>query len=324
MFPYERLEQELQPWCGRENVAVCSSGTAALHIALEALELPKGSEVVLPDFTMVACARAVALAGLVPVFVDCGPDMLLDIDPLEEACSSGRASAIMAVHIYGRRCDMEAINRLASAYNLRVVEDMAELHGIHPHPATDAACWSFYRNKVVSGEEGGCVAFLFEGPTLRARSLRSMGFTDKHDFMHLAGGHNYRLADCLAEKVLASLRRFDAIMFLRRQIEALYDAACPPEWRLPPRESPWVYDLRIPGLANQDEVVKAVSGARHAFKPMTIQPEFARCRRVGGINASQLAREVVYFQIRPGITNQDAVLEAFEAVRKTVYTEAKL
>ena len=115
MQPHERLELEFADWAGVKNVVACSSGTAALHLALEALELPRGAKVLVPDFTMVACARAVTLAGLVPVFVDCGEDMLISIDQLEQAVYklNGEAHAIMPVHVYGRRCHMAAIYQLS-------------------------------------------------------------------------------------------------------------------------------------------------------------------------------------------------------------------
>src|SRR5262245_36212374 len=112
---YESLEQEwavvngIDPHC----MTVCSSGTAALHLALETLRHKFGwtsrSEVLVPDFTFVACARAVVLAGLTPIFIDCGPDLTLDTELLQLA-TSATTVAIMPVHLYGRRCNMDAIS----------------------------------------------------------------------------------------------------------------------------------------------------------------------------------------------------------------------
>ncbi len=161
MEAYQLLESEFGRWVGVENVVACSSGTAALHLALESLQLQAGSEVILGDFNMIACARAVTLAGLKPVFVDCCDDLTMDPDLVRSRCEvdGGKAEAILATHIYGRRCDMKEIHSVARDYDLFVVEDLAEAHGVHPHVDTDASCWSFYRNKIVAGEEGGAVAF---------------------------------------------------------------------------------------------------------------------------------------------------------------------
>jgi dTDP-4-amino-4,6-dideoxygalactose transaminase len=134
----------------------------------------------------------------------------------------------------------------------------------------------------------------------RARSLRSLGFTPEHDFRHLPHGHNYRLANLLATPILESLSIFDTVDKAKRMLEIAYDEACPPEWRMPRRQAPWVYDFRVPGMtyAQQDKAVKALQdkgvAARHCFKPLHLQPEYRGCKAVGGGNAERLSREVVY------------------------------
>lgn len=344
MMPYERLEHELANWPGTgglyrpEQVVCCSSGTAALHLALEAFRLPPGSEILCPDFTMVACPRAIALANLTPVFVDCDERLLMDkqlvlraeLGPTEE---SPAAVGVMLVHVYGRRVDADFVTRRrGTGVNYRIVEDLAEAHGIPPHPDTDAACWSWYRNKIIAGEEGGAVAFKDPEHAALARQLRTLGFTAAHDFTHTPRGHNYRLANCLAEKVLASLRawndqaRYGGVDAKRRDVERWYDEACPAEWRMPPRESPWVYDLRIPGLTpdRQTETVRALNAAgiaaRHAFKPMSRQEEFARCRLVRGKvhEAARAAQEIIYLPLTPGTTIPATARRAFDVIRGTV------
>jgi len=330
MQPHERLEHEFGEWAGVRNVVACSSGTAALHLALEALELPRGAKVLVPDFTMVACARAVTLAGLVPVFVDCGEDMLISIDQLEQAVYklNGEAHAIMPVHVYGRRCHMAAIYQLASRFDLYVVEDMAEAHGVPVHPGTDAACWSFYRNKIVAGEEGGAVSFQTTTAAKLARSLRSLGFGDSQDYQHTPRGHNYRLASCLAEKVLNGLHTVGGSLQGRRIIEQCYNDWFPTEWKLPHRDAPWVYDIRIPGLHKyqQDMIVgnlnKEGIAARHAFKPMSSQREYSGCevfreKRSRGV-ADVMSQEVVYYPLGPGVT-PEVVEMAYRITREVVH-----
>ncbi len=334
---YQQFEKEFGEWAKVQNVVCCSSGTAALHLALEAMQLPPGSKVVCPDFTMVACPRAIVLAGLVPVFVDCTPDLRMDLDLLDEAASAYDVKAIMAVHIYGRRNCMSSIHALAADHGLKVVEDMAEVHDVPVDPSTDAACWSFYRNKIIAGEEGGAVAFKDRGHAVHASQLRSLGFTVDHDFMHIPRGHNYRLSNSHARLILASLRGYRHLSpFLggphygstmeeaRRRIEGWYNEQCPIGWRMPPRDAPWVYDLRIPGLTSerQGEVIRELNragiAARHGFKPMSRQEEFKGCRKYGGEAAVRASREVLYLPIQPGVTSQDTARLAFQILKARI------
>lgn len=304
MEAYQVLEQKWAEWAGVENVVACSSGTAALHLAFEAMMSFCPSDrrrVIVPDFSMIACPRAVTLAGLVPIFGDCGKDLNLDVNSVRT--DWGKVHAILAVHIYGRRCNMEAIHEIADEHNIYVVEDLAEGHGIKPHPKTDAACWSFYKNKVVAGEEGGAVTFKSAMHAKDARSLRSLGFTDEHDFMHIPRGHNYRLANCLAELILSNLNHVDRYVQGRRDYERAYNEHCPIEWKMSDREVPWVYDLRIPGMkyGKQYEVVKTLKSrvqARHAFKPCSIQQEYHSIPTPIW-QAHHASQEVIYLPLTP-------------------------
>lgn len=331
MRSYEQLEQELENWIGYPIVS-CSSGTAALHLALEALRLPLGSGVIVPNYTMIACARAVTLAGLRPIFVDCSEDLNLCLDSVDLACSKqDNVRAIMPVHIYGRRCDMEGLCNLAWKYDLLIVEDMAELHGIPPYPFSDVACWSFYRNKIVGGEEGGALCFpdtYFRGErSAVARSLKSIGFTDNHDFSHIPRGCNYRLADCLADLILDSIRRFDESILRRRRDEKSYDAFCPDNWRMPPRQSPWVYDLRVRDMDKQlqDRLVSVLKEngieARHGFYPMKLQKEYEACPLyfVRGQPLSHVLYPEVFYLPLPAVEGQ--IEQAFNLIWR-VFTPA--
>lgn len=328
--PYQQLEREFAHWADYPpaNVVVCSSGTAALHLALEALQLPPGSEVLCPDFTMIACPRAITLAGLTPVFVDCGDDLLMDMNLLDKAWTKC-TEAVMVVHIYGRRCKLDDdfwhwAKGLDAAGETMVVEDLAEAHGVKPHPKTDAAAYSFYRNKIVAGEEGGAVAFRNPAHAILARQLRSLGFTDAHDFKHIPRGHNYRLANALAAPILKSLADIHANLEYRRFIEHWYDEACPPEWKMPARDAVWVYDVRVPGMTaeEQNRVVRALQvagiAARHGFKPMSQQDEYRSCRVIGGEIAEQASREVIYLPATPGTVTANTPRRAFDLMRHTL------
>lgn len=355
MQAYERLEKEFGEWAGVPNVVACSSGTAALHLALEALQLPSGSEVIVPDFTMIACARAVSLAGLVPVFVDCGRDLLVRPDLIRKAVGPS-TRAIMVVHVYGRRCDMEVIHKIAEEFDLYVIEDLAEAHGVRPHPRTFASCWSFYSNKIIGGQEGGAVALGLNVPEIDVeyvRKLRCLGFTDAHDFSHIPRGHNYRMSNLHAAYILDGAFNINALRWakekatlgrnpnltsieLRREDELKYNRHCIAEWRMPDRDAPWVYDLRIPGMTRerQHETVKALNDAgikaRHGFKPMSNQLEYCRCRKVlslgedGLSEAERASQEVIYLPLTPGEVTEETAAKAFEIIASinSINTEA--
>lgn len=334
--PYEVLERRLANWAGYSDpklVVACSSGTAALHLALESMDLQEGMEVLLPDFTMVACARAVTLAGLIPVFVPCGDDLLVTPEILARVIRQRQdqynyrgTCAAMMVHVYGRECDMAGIHRVLEEHfsdALMVIEDLAEAHGVTPHHLTDAACWSFYKNKVVAGEEGGAVAFKSTVHAERGRKLRSLGFTDDHDFTHIPRGHNYRMSNAHASLVLSSLDRYGFNLGKRMLIEHWYNTLCPVEWKMPPRDVPWVYDLRIRGMSAdlQNRLVKGLNEngipARHGFKPMSSQPEYRGKLVYVGNSADMTAaysKEVIYLPINPEETTQIEVSRAFDVM----------
>lgn len=344
MEAYQELERDWVKWAGSPHTVACSSGTAALHLALEAMQLPQGSHVLVPNYAMVACARAVALAGLVPILIDCKEDLNIHEGYIEDALDSQGSNgpkeitAVIAVHNYGRLCNMRVIAELAVKYDVKVIEDMAECHGIEPHLDTDVACWSFYKNKVIAGEEGGMCVFGDEEHAVRARLLRSIGFTPDQDYTHIPFGHNYRLANCLAELILENMRDYPMNIGIRDAIVDCYNSVCPTQWRTPKREVPWVYDLRIPGLSStkQNAIVRALRAkhiqARHGFKPIQSQEEFRKCSYFyRGKETSEsptkslsnvVSKEVIYLPIHPhthvsrGIekTTKDMVIEAFKTI----------
>ncbi len=305
----EALEARIGEWVGfaPSQVVACSSGTAALHLACEALELERGGEVLCPDYAMIACPRSLAMAGLEPVFVDCDEELLYDANTFDKAAAHKNVKGVLAVHTYGRYEGMDWLHSGVGAYDLGpVVEDLAEAHGLRPHPSTDAACWSFYKNKLVAGEEGGAVAFRDQGAADAARELRCLGFkAGQVGYVHRPRGMNYRLAPSLAKLVLAALdaRAMATKLERVRSFEARLDAACPAEWKAPVRPWPWVYDLRIPGLnfMRQALIVETLNkggvAARPGFFPCSRQQEFQTSPSYGTNQARLASQEVVYLPL---------------------------
>lgn len=302
---YQELETRFAEWVGRPVACtvVCSSGTTALHLALEAFELRLGSHVLIPEYTMVACARAVTLAGHAPIPVDCFADnLLIDTRKLKKHID-GKTCAVMAVHVYGRQCDMESIHKFAKRHELFVIEDLAEGHGITPHDKTDAACYSFYCNKIIHGEEGGMIVFRNPDHARLARLLRNMGFPADQSYEHSPRGINGRMSNAHARLILDSLALFNENMTARKQVEQWYNEAILGMYHMPARNVPWVYDIRLKGIPTASVVQQLQSQgimARHGFKPISQQQEYARPWK--HLKAFQSSLEIIYLPITPDIS----------------------
>ncbi|MDT0475949.1 DegT/DnrJ/EryC1/StrS family aminotransferase [Streptomyces sp. DSM 41014] len=304
--PYvQRFEEAFAAWNGVAHGVACSSGTAALTLALRALGIGPGDEVIVPEFTMVASAWAVTYTGATPVFVDCGDDLNIDVARIEEKITP-RTRAIMPVHIYGRRCDMDAVMDLAHQYNLRVVEDSAEAHGVRP--VGDIACFSLFANKIITAGEGGIC--LTEDPRLARQldHLRAMAFTRDHSFLHKKLAYNFRMTAMQAAVALAQVERLDDILAARREIEARYDAGLkdiPGITLMSARDVLWMYDLR----AERREELRAHLDARGVetrlfFKPMSRQPGYLD-PVWPTLNAHRLSEDGLYLPTHTGLTAAD-------------------
>ncbi|MFF4607340.1 DegT/DnrJ/EryC1/StrS family aminotransferase [Streptomyces sp. NPDC001339] len=274
--PYvKEFEQSFAEYNGVAHGVACSSGTTALTLALRALGIGPGDEVIVPEFTMVASAWAVTYTGATPVFVDCGDDLNIDPALIEEKITA-RTKAVMPVHIYGRRCDMDAIMELAYEYNLKVVEDSAEAHGVEP--VGHIACFSLFANKIISAGEGGIC--LTDDPHLAGQlaHLRAMAFDKDHTFLHKKLGYNFRMTNLQAGIAKAQVEKLDAILAERRRIEERYDkalAGIPGITLMPPREVLWMYDLRAERRDELREFLDAEGiETRVFFKPMSRQPMY--------------------------------------------------
>jgi perosamine synthetase len=230
------FEEGWAAYCGRSYGVAVSNGTTALQVAVAALDLEPGDEVIMPTFTIVSCALAVVLAGGVPVLVDADRrTWTMDVDQVA-ARVGRRTRAIMPVHIYGHPVDMDPLLELARDRGLAVIEDAAEAHGAEYLSGRDGAdpAWrrcggfgtvstfSFYANKLVTTGEGGMV--LTDDPALseRARELRNLGFGTGRRFVHERLGYNFRLTNLQCALGVAQLERMDGIVARKRELGARY------------------------------------------------------------------------------------------------------
>jgi perosamine synthetase len=222
------FERRWAEYCGvSHGVAVCN-GTAALELAMAALALPIGSEVILPSFTIISCVAAVLRVGCQPVLVDCEPDTwCLDVGQVERKITS-KTRAVMPVHIYGHMAKMNDLVNLADNHGLAIIEDAAEAHGAEydGHRAGGIGtlgCFSFYANKIVTTGEGGMVVTNDPKLTERMRSLRNLSFGNNQRFLHTELGYNYRMSNVQAAIGLAQFEAIGEHIARKRAIARFYN-----------------------------------------------------------------------------------------------------
>jgi len=210
----------------RHGVATCN-GTVALHLALAALGIGPGDEVIVPTLTFVATANAVTYCGAKPVFADCTPDTwCLSVESAARLITR-RSRAIIPVHLYGHPCDMEAMRAFADEHGLWIVEDAAEAIGASfaGKPIGSfgvASTFSFFGNKTISTGEGGMVVTDDDELAHRLRLLRGQGMEPTRRYWHSNIGYNYRMTNLAAAIGVAQMERADALIGNRRVIAGWY------------------------------------------------------------------------------------------------------
>lgn len=222
------LEKKIALYHGVTEALGVASGTDALHLAVVALGVGEGDEVITTPFTFFATAEAIMYTGATPVFVDIEPDTM-NIDPVEiEKKITDRTRAIMPVHIFGHPADMDGIRVLAKKYNLKVIEDCAqsfgaEINGKKTGSLGDAGCFSFYPSKNLGAfGDGGMILLNDAKVAADVRKLRNHG--SKGMYRHECVGFNSRLDEIQAAILLVKFRRIDHYNDLRRQKAALYNS----------------------------------------------------------------------------------------------------
>lgn len=223
----ERFEREFAELNGTNGAIGLCNGTVALHLALLALDVRPGDEVLVPSLTYVATANAVRYVGAEPVFVDVDPETWC-IDPkLLEASITRRTKGIIAVHLYGHPADMDAINHIAAIHGLWVVEDAAEAHlarykGRPVGSLGRLATFSFYGNKIFTCGEGGAITLSDPQLELRIRTLRGQGVDPQRRYYFPITGYNFRLTNVACALLCAQLERREQIIGRRKKIFAAY------------------------------------------------------------------------------------------------------
>lgn len=217
-----KFEEQFAAYIGRSEGIAVSNGSGALDIAVQALRIGPGDEVIMPTFTIISPAQSVVKAGAKPVLIDSEPDTWnMDVRQIEAKITE-KTRAIIVVHIYGLPVDMEPVLQLCSKYNLYLIEDAAEMHGQTYNGKKcgsfgDISTFSFYPNKQITTGEGGMI--MTDDPDLaeRCRKLRNLAFeTNGRRFVHNELGWNYRMTNIQAALGLAQLEKIEEHIIKKR------------------------------------------------------------------------------------------------------------
>ncbi|MCL1801322.1 MAG: DegT/DnrJ/EryC1/StrS family aminotransferase [Promicromonosporaceae bacterium] len=287
-----RFEAAVAEMAGTEFAIATNNGTTALHLALAALGIGPGDEVIVPTLTYIASANSAKYVGATPVLADSEPDTF-NLDPADvERRITARTRAIMPVHLYGRPAQMDAIMELARKHNLLVVEDAAEAHGAEYHGKRvgsfgNAGVFSFFGNKIITTGEGGAVTTNDAALAERLRILRGQGMDPARRYWFPVVGFNFRMTNVAAAIGTAQYEQFDDFLARRDVLAAKYDALLGgTPGIVVPKEKPgtravnWCYTVLVDGFSmrQRDELIERMRhdgvDTRPVFIPLHQMPPY--------------------------------------------------
>ena len=274
-----QFQKQFAAMLGCKHAVAVSNGTAALHLALEALAIGPGDEVIVPDLTFAATINAVFHCGATPVIVDIDPASWgMDVENARRALTA-RTRAIIPVHLYGRPVDIGPLDGLAKEHGIAIVEDCAEALGARYDGRQvgrfgEIGCFSFFANKTITTGEGGICLTDSDAIAARLAELRDHGMTPGRRYWHERVGFNYRMTNLQAAIGVGQLTRFDEIVARNRRIEALYrehfgslpGVAFPP---IPPNHvepAIWLVSIQVP-VDKRAQLIDAAAKAGIEVRP---------------------------------------------------------
>jgi perosamine synthetase len=223
----EKFERQFGHYIGAEFAVSVCNGTVAIHLALDALGIGPGDEVIVPTLTYIASVNPIKQLGATPIFVDSiRQTWQMDPDSVRRKITP-RTKAIMAVHLYGMPCDMTALGEICRENSLLLIEDCAEAFGTYykgQHVGTfgDVATFSFFGNKTITTGEGGMVVTNNESIRQRAYHLKTQGVSPTREYWHDVFAYNYRMTNICAAIGTAQLEQADVILRKKRDIANCY------------------------------------------------------------------------------------------------------
>ncbi|MCU0440320.1 MAG: DegT/DnrJ/EryC1/StrS family aminotransferase [Raineya sp.] len=333
----ELFSQKVQ----RKYGIAVANGSAALEIAAKAIGIKTGDEVILPSFTIISPAAAITNLGAVPVLVDSDfSTWNMDVEQIETKITS-KTKAIVVVHIYGLPVDMDKVLYLAQKYNLKIIEDAAEMHGQNYKGKPcgsfgDVSTFSFYPNKHITTGEGGMIVTNDETIAEKSRNYRNLCFLPHKRFVHDEIGWNYRMTNLQAALGLAQLERLDEFVVKKRKMGAFYQKNFEnnPYIELSPIETSyaqsiyWVFGMILKDTYPHDAefIMKKLAevgvGTRPFFYPMHLQPVYQKMGWFEGETypvAERMANRGFYIPSGLGLqeSEMEEIVEKVTSILKT-------
>lgn len=328
-----KFEEKFSAYIGCQHGVAVSNGSAALDIAIKALNIGSGDEVIMPAFTIISPAQSVVTAGAIPVLVDSDPLTLnMEVSQIE-AKITPKTKAILVVHIYGLPVDMDPVIALAKKHNLKIIEDAAEMHGQTYKERMcgslgDISIFSFYPNKHITTGEGGMI--LTNDKTLadRCKKLRNLCFEPNGPrFIHYELGWNYRMTNLQAALGLAQLEQIDKFLVLKRSMGFAYQKELAflkdKGYQLPLEKIEyanniyWVFAIIAPTEKEKEQIVDYLAehkiGTRPFFWCIHEQPVFKKMGLFNGESypiAEKLARNGFYLPSGLGLKEEELLIVA--------------
>ena len=322
----KEFEEKMAARVNRQFGIAVTNGTAALEVAVQALGLHEGDEVIMPTFTIISCAEAVVRVGAKPVLVDCDTQTFNMCAEDVKKRITANTKAIMIVHLYGLPVDVDPILEVAKKYDLRIIEDAAEMHGQTYKGRScgsfgDISIFSFYPNKHITTGEGGMVLTDDEALFERCKKIRNLCFEPDRRYQHHELSGNYRFTNLQAAVGLAQLEKLDEFVEKKRYIGKYYTDKLQnvKGIRLPILKTEyaeniyWVYgivlddDIPFDNVEMQKRLKEKGIGSRTFFWCMHEQPVFQEMglfKDESYENAERLSRRGLYIPSGIALTDE--------------------
>ena len=297
------FEKSFSQFSGCRHGVSVSNGTVALHLALMALDIGPGDEVIVPDLTFGATMNAVIHSGATPVLVDVDKDSWgLDPEKVKKALSS-KTKAIMPVHLYGRPAKMNELMKIAFENKLKVVEDCAEAPGARVQDNVvgsfgDIGCFSFFGNKILTTGEGGMCVTNSSSLEEKMKTLRDHGMSKDRRYWHCVVGMNYRMTNIQAAIGLAQMEQVESFFKKRNEIQAFYEKSLKgfisfQKSELGTTSVPWLVTGLLKKSVNRDKLIQSAlkKGVelRPFFYPLSDMDLFKNYSKEMTINAHEIS-----------------------------------
>ena len=285
----KEFENKLASYLDVKYVSSCSSGTSGLHLALLGLDIKSGDEVIMPSLSYIATANSVKYIGAKPVFVDVNY-RTWQIDPIKiESAITKKTKAIMPVHLYGGVPNINEINKIARAYNLKVIHDSAEALGSKYNNKFstnyhDVSVLSFFPNKIMTTGEGGAVVTNSKKIYSIVENLKSQGLKNNREYFHSHIGYNYRITALAAAIGIPQIKRISKNINLKKEIFNNYKLELEPlgfqfqEFENNSNSSYWLTSILVPNQISKINLKKFLTKnkieTRNVFYPLHKQPPY--------------------------------------------------